>query len=301
MKTITDQLLLMSEEIKVSVCDLLRKHSGLQRAMDVNNPDSGIVFISVSGDHDWQPLCVEGRQLQSRVRSKYEKLLALLRVLLRSQPSSVHDILSEYARTVYEIVNQEGLTWVKTVDEAISNSEAAIDGQMGLLAGLYDGAENEAVCVPDTNALLYNQRLEDWEFEEYPRFLVILLPTVLSELDYLKVNHRNEEVRRKAEGIIRQIKSYRTRGSLAEGVPLRSGRSTLQTIAIEPNMAKSLPWLKADNNDDAILASLIEIMREHPRCQVMLITRDINLQNKAEYAGLPFVEPPEPLVPPTKQ
>ena len=59
-------------------------------------------------------------------------------------------------------------------------------------------------------------------------------------------------------------------------------------------MDETLPWLKADNNDDRILAGFIEIMREHPRCQVILVTRDMNLQNKAEYAGLPFIEPPEP-------
>jgi predicted ribonuclease YlaK len=35
-------------------------------------------------------------------------------------------------------------------------------------------------------------------------------------------------------------------------------------------------------------------MRQHPRTPVILVTRDINLQNKAEYAGLPFVEPPDP-------
>ena len=36
-------------------------------------------------------------------------------------------------------------------------------------------------------------------------------------------------------------------------------------------------------------------MREHVRTAVILVTRDINLQNKAEYAGLPFVEPPDPV------
>ncbi len=34
-------------------------------------------------------------------------------------------------------------------------------------------------------------------------------------------------------------------------------------------------------------------MHQHPRTPVILVTRDINLQNKAEYAGLPFVEPPD--------
>jgi len=34
--------------------------------------------------------------------------------------------------------------------------------------------------------------------------------------------------------------------------------------------------------------SFVEVMREHVRTPVTLVTRDINLQNKSEYAGLPF-------------
>jgi predicted ribonuclease YlaK len=55
-----------------------------------------------------------------------------------------------------------------------------------------------------------------------------------------------------------------------------------------------LQGVHAGNNDDRLLAGLIEVMRLHPRCPVLLVTRDINLQNKAEYAGFRFVEPPEP-------
>jgi hypothetical protein len=34
-------------------------------------------------------------------------------------------------------------------------------------------------------------------------------------------------------------------------------------------------------------------MRQYQRTPVVLVTRDINVQNKAEYAS-PFVEPPDP-------
>lgn len=54
-------------------------------------------------------------------------------------------------------------------------------------------------------------------------------------LDKLKVDHRSEIVRQKAEKLIRQIKEYRRRGKL-----------------------------------------------------------DLNLQNKAEFARVPFLEPPKP-------
>lgn len=110
----------------------------------------------------------------------------------------------------------------------------------------------------------------------------------------LKVNHRDVNVRDKAERLIRQIKEYRRRGSLMEGVPLQGGVSTVFAIPIEPKVEQSLPWLDPANADDRFLASALEIMRSRPRSPVALVTRDLNLQNKAEFARFPFIEPPDP-------
>ena len=90
-----------------------------------------------------------------------------------------------------------------------------------------------------------------------------------------------------------QIKGYRARGRLTEGVPLVRDDSEIISLAVEPNFSKTLPWLNSDNNDDRILAAFVEVMRLNPRSPVVLVTRDINLQNKAEFAHLPFCEPPE--------
>jgi len=122
-----------------------------------------------------------------------------------------------------------------------------------------------------------------------------LIPTVLSELDELKVNHRNEAVRSKADTLIHQIKEYRRRGKLADGVPLNNGISSIVSIAAEPIMNESLPWFDPNNKDDRILASLLELIQIYPNSPIILVSRDINIQNKAEFAHFPFVEPPEPL------
>ena len=44
-----------------------------------------------------------------------------------------------------------------------------------------------------------------WEFANSPQFELILTPSVLVELDELKINHRNADVRDKAEGLITRI------------------------------------------------------------------------------------------------
>jgi predicted ribonuclease YlaK len=148
--------------------------------------------------------------------------------------------------------------------------------------------------IPDTNALIYNPKLEGWSFEGSPQFVLLLMPTVLSELDQMKLAGRNKLLRGKADRLVRQIMEYRRRGNLLEGVPLRKGSHRLRTLAIEPDFKNSLPWLDPGNNDDRILAGFVEVMRQHPRCPVVLVTRDINLTNKADYAKVPCVLPPEP-------
>lgn len=185
-------------------------------------------------------------------------------------------------------------TWCKTTQEALARASEALQTQVNLLRDLYDPTSGNVFYVPDTNALLYNPSLEEWEFDGVTSFTLVLTPTILSELDALKINHRNETVRQKAKTIINQIKEFRRRGSLTEGVTLK-GKSTLLAIATEPDMENSLPWLDSSNNDDCFLAAVIDIMRLYPRSVVLVVTRDINLQNKAEFARVPFVEPPEPV------
>jgi predicted ribonuclease YlaK len=72
------------------------------------------------------------------------------------------------------------------------------------------------------------------------------------------------------------------------------GISDIVALAIEPDLTKSLPWLDKENADDRIIADFLEVMRVNPRSPVVLVTRDINFQNKAEFAHLPFCEPPPP-------
>lgn len=149
--------------------------------------------------------------------------------------------------------------------------------------------------MPDTSAVIHNPALEDWEFVETRRFTILLTPTVLGELDDLKVAPR-AEVRERAESAIRRIEGYMSRGNPHEGVPLRRDRSTLRLLASEPHRDHVLPWLDLSVKDDRHIASVIDAMRQHPRTPVVLVARDINMKNKAIYARLPHLQPPDPPV-----
>lgn len=278
------------EELRELLREFLLEHSGSLR--DINEPSSSLVFV---GPHyAWGDLDQEGRRLQSRLLDTYRRLAALVRALLKTLPAESANELERAQSELAELIDQSHLTWVKTREEAFGNAEQALNKQLELIARLYDSAESDPIYVPDTNALAWSPDLETWRFSGAQRFTLILTATVLGELDRLKVEHRNPDFRAKAEGVINRLKSYRGRGELSRGVVLRRNVSSIKTIALEPNVEETLPWLDSENDDDRILASFVEVMRQHPRTSVILVTRDINLKNKAEYAGLPFVEPPDP-------
>jgi hypothetical protein len=299
MQTVADNLRRTAETIKTWLGDLLLRHSSIHHEptktweSEVPRGPWGHTFRGVSiGYSQWNGLSAEGQQLQARVLKEYRRYAAILQVLMKDQPQSILGRLKESERTVLAAIEQNGSPLGGSPQEVFDSVAQALGEQVALVTNLFDATGAEAVYVPDTNALLYNPQLEDWTFPDAPRFTVVLLPTVLGELDQLKVNHRNEDVRRKAEGLITRLKGYRSRGRLTEGVPLKKGTSDLVTVAEEPDFQASLPWLDPANNDDRALASLVEVMRKYPHSLVVLVTRDINLQNKAEAAGLPFDEPP---------
>jgi hypothetical protein len=288
MLTVTDNLIAMARDIEVLLKDLLLKHSSIYQW---NKPGGPVIVVSAHGNYAFHDLDEYGRQIQSRALEEYRRFYELLSVLLKGQPKDSLKQLSESDRVLMRTIEQTH-TWCKTPQEALDRAVESLLAQQNLINHLYDSANGDAIFVPDTNALLYNPAIESWAFDNAPRFSLILLPTVLSELDSLKINHRNEGVRNKAERIIRQIKDYRRRGNLTEGVTVVKNRIDIVAIATEPDTESTLPWLDMDNNDDRFIASILEVMRGFPRSPVIIVTRDINLQNKVEFARIPFVEPP---------
>ena len=57
-------------------------------------------------------------------------------------------------------------------------------------------------------------------------------------------------------------------------------------IATEPNFNKTLGWIDSENNDDRIIANALELQINNPSDNLILVTTDINLQNKAQMANL---------------
>lgn len=288
MNTVADLIAERGSQLMSLLETLLKEHSEIYLW---NPPDSNVFFTS--GDHAFRKLEPEGKQLQSRLLEEYRELADLIGVLLREQPEKVRKEHQTLRKAVLSTIEQDGSSWHRSIEEEWASASKALQVQIDSIQNLYGvGEDGVVVLVPDTNALLWHPSLEEWAFEEAPSFEVCLVPIVLSELDALKVTHRNDDVRAKADSLVRRIKGYRDRGSLRDGVPLRQGVSRIRSVAVEPDFAASLPWLDPSHADDRLVAAFIEVMRRNPRSPVVLVTRDLNLQNKMEFARLPFMEPP---------
>ncbi len=257
---------------------------------DINQPNSPVFFIGPP--YAFDDLTVDKKRLQSRLLEEHRHFIALVRALFRTQTDEVQRKIEQHDKTICEAIEQTHCVWHSTTGKVMTAVRQAVDELCDALSCLYDPTEGTAILVPDTNALLLSPAFQQWTFDSIPRFELLLVPSLLSELDAIKVEHRNPEVREKAKAIIRQIKEYRRRGSLSDGVDVVAERIRLRSMAAEPRVDQALPWLDPHSPDDRLLASCVEAMRIHPRSRVALVTADINLQNKAEYARIPILEPP---------
>lgn len=291
METVANKLLDWAAYLEGETDRLLLEHSGVWK-WHVDEPGSALVFVTGT-PYAWEDLESEGRALQSELLGEYRRWSELSTSILAGSAEAVVRDLTGAQEHVFEILDQSAQTHYESIGEARKGVRERFAEIKRILEPLLEGKVGAPLLIPDTNALIYEPRLEDWEFSEFPEFELVLLPTVLAELDELKINYRRDSVRDKAERLIRQVKGYRARGQITSGVPLRKDRSTLRAVAVEPRADAALSWLNWDSADDRILCSVLELMRRSPSRAVVLVTRDLNLQNKAEFARIRYLEPPE--------
>jgi hypothetical protein len=256
---------------------------------DINADPSGMLFITGT-PYYWSDLPAEVHAHQARALADYRRFSDTLSVLLREIPDDRLAKFREDTSRVIRFICREASSYAtprRTLDETVQ----ALRRQVELLDGLYS-ASTTTMLVPDTNAWYWNTALDTWRLPwASGAFVVVLTPTVLKEIDLHKTDERRSSRREKAERFARQVGEYRRRGPLLQGSTLAAGISTVMAIPVEPKMSDSLPWLDAASPDDRLLASVIEVMRLNPHASVIVVTRDINFQNKLEFARVPFVSP----------
>ncbi|HRO58036.1 MAG TPA: PhoH family protein [Burkholderiaceae bacterium] len=141
--------------------------------------------------------------------------------------------------------------------------------------------------VLDTNVLMHDPS-SLFRFAEHDVFLPMM---TLEELDHHKkgmseVSRNVRQVSRSLDALIETVN-----GNIDEGIPLAAlgnrdatGRLFFQTQSVASILPANLPMGKADNQ---ILGVVREMQDRHPECQVVLVSKDINMRIKARTMGLP--------------
>lgn len=252
---------------------------------------SGGNIAIIAPNYYWSERTPEQKNRQLVLKRTYEAIFEVLTVLFGQSPKQMERELSKadkQFRLWLEFDSNWSLSPNKNANEKnIRASGADLITTIDILAS---GKQGRVIVVPDTNSILWHpDPISYREVVGTSAFDFLLLPTVLAELDQLKVNHRNVEVREKANQAIKRIKGWRIQGSLSQGVIVDKS-ITVRTEHREPNMSSTLSWLDAGNSDDRIVASVLAVQATYANARLLLATGDINLQNKADAAMIEIIE-----------
>lgn len=251
----------------------------------------GITFVCP--EFYFEERSAEQRATQLALKRRYDVLMEILKVILRGAPHDLQKRLKDsdkHLRDWLELNSSWSIT--QNCTENARNSEAAAQPLFQILDVLDLASIGELILVPDTNSLLSAADPVDYrKVANQGSFVFMLLPTVLGELDRLKIEHRNELVREKAKKIITRIKGWRNQGSLAAGVVVDNSIAVKASHS-EPDMENTLSWLDTGNDDDRIVASILALQGEYPSAHVILVSDDINLLNKADAALIETADAP---------
>ncbi len=133
--------------------------------------------------------------------------------------------------------------------------------------------------VLDTNVLLHNPE----SITSFDDNFVILPMTVIEELDNFK--RHNDELGRSARHVIRQLDTFRARGSLKDGVKMENGG--ILKISVEH---KNMPGTCMDMSvpDNRILAVAHSLHAQGER--VIFVSKDINSRLKGDALGIEVMD-----------
>jgi len=255
-----------------------------------NDPNS-MVFV-VAPPYHWDPLPLSERRFQAEILGRYTQWSELLFRCYASHSGDLRQELAEVDKYFREAIELNG-GW--NVSGTHQENREALTKKLTLYRSLLNTPHNSSgrvVVVPDTNALLAVADPTAYrDVSGCDQFDFVLIPTVLSELDQIKMSRRDKDLGERAQKVIQRLKGYRAQGSVRDGVTV-DRTITVRMIPTEPRMAQLPSWLDPQRADDRILGSALEIQFSDLSAAVLLVTNDLNLQNKAEMAFLPWAEPP---------
>lgn len=254
------------------------------------NQHHGSITI-VAPKHNWGGRNTEQQSAQLRIKQHYEEWFQLFKSLFRHPTNELQKKI-KHADENFRTWLEFKMNWRLENDPKANRSHFIknISAFYELLDVFTLDKVEQTIIIPDTNSIVEHPDPTNYRtLAGTPSFYFLLLPTILAELDKLKNLHKNPDFRDKAKKTIQRIKGWRKQGSLRDGVTVDKTIS-IQAIANEPQMENSLSWLDPNVPDDRLIAGILEVQATYPKSQVILVTGDINLLNKAEAARISTYE-----------
>ncbi|CUH96680.1 hypothetical protein P22_2770 [Propionispora sp. 2/2-37] len=243
------------------------------------------IIMSMTGDYRWEELNDNGRELQDQLRNDYHCFISLVRFLRNDLSKSQQDMLESSAQRVLSVIKQTGFLFKMDKEDYFKNAVYEIDLQANLISAAYQVTEDYCLLIPDMQTLTDCPKIDSWEFNEITKFKIIILSTILKEID--KSNTQ------KAHGNIKtEILQYAKLGNIMEGIKITDHSIVYLADGTQKKSPETLPWLDLTNDYDALIASYFEMVRAHPHSQVALLTGNPRLQERAALANAIQIKPP---------
>lgn len=252
--------------------------------------------ITMIADSQWGELDDAQRRGQRRLLDLWEPWVEQVRLLFASDTKQAQRTVEDAIKAISEWIHRSShqdwtLPSTTTAAKGVFRQKAAPLRAALKALGSPSGA---VVAVPDTNVLIRSPDVTTYSAVlGTTAYSVLLVPGVLGELDEHKVNHRNPDVRAKAQSVSSRIKGWRNQGDVAKGVRVQ-GDVWARVEGKEPDFSKTLSWLQADVVDDRIVATILEVQRRRPGDRIVLLTGDTLMLAKADAASIPTADTPDP-------
>lgn len=273
MKTFVEHLTTQLDSIKQTMFELLDNSRIKFRREDRY---SSVVIIAPI--HYWDSPTEIEQGLQIRIKKSYRIWIETFKLFTENLPEVSKRKIDQTDKFVMNWIEKKSDWGIpNTIGEAKTKFENEIKFFYDTLNLYANNGDKEIIVIPDTNALIQEPDPKTYKtLTASDKLTIIFLPTVLSELDELKIKASNPDFQKKVKSVITRLKGYRQQGNLIEGVIVEKSVK-LKMVAAEPNFDRTLSWLDSENNDDRIIASALEIQCDNPSSVVCLVTSDINL------------------------
>jgi hypothetical protein len=152
------------------------------------------------------------------------------------------------------------------------------------------------VIFVDTNVLLHAKPLQDirWEDLEQGPITIVIVPTVVRELDWHKDQNPKKHLRERARRALQRIEAVLEAPILRPGVSLRLEHRS-------PNAEWTAWELDASKPDDALVGAVAAYRAAHGDEDVVLVTHDVGPRLTARRLGIRARELPDTeKLPPSK-